>query len=163
VCTVLRTVVLGFFFSCWSLEFPSDNCIRHVPMWVHYHAQGLRLETFQNVYVRCGGRTPELYSIGYVQMGLSIVLYKRSFLFVECFDLRPSNQCILVRVIPSCFHLTKMCLCQVSLLSRCSPRYSLELYHSKLLVSRLSVFHNKVPKNIKQTGNNKFEKELKNL
>jgi hypothetical protein len=47
----------------------------------------------------------------------------RSLLLVESFDLRPSNQYILVRVIPSCFHFAKMCLCQVSLLSRCSPRY----------------------------------------
>jgi hypothetical protein len=35
----------------------------------------------------------------------------------------PNNQYILVRPIPSCFHLVKMCLCQASLLSRCSPRY----------------------------------------
>jgi hypothetical protein len=28
-----------------------------------------------------------------------------------------------VRVIPSCFRFAEMCLCQVSLLSRCSPRY----------------------------------------
>jgi hypothetical protein len=42
----------------------------------------------------------------------------RSLLLVESFDLCPSNQYILVRVIPSCFRL-----CQVSLLSRCSPRY----------------------------------------
>jgi hypothetical protein len=41
----------------------------------------------------------------------------------KSFDLRPSNQYSLVRVIPSCFHFAKMCLCQVSLLSRCSPRY----------------------------------------
>jgi hypothetical protein len=45
----------------------------------------------------------------------------RSLLLVESFDLRPSNQYILVRVIPSCFPSAKMCLCQVSLLSRCSP------------------------------------------
>jgi hypothetical protein len=37
-------------------------------------------------------------------------------------DSRPSNQYILVRVIPSCFRFAKMCLCQVRLLSRCSPR-----------------------------------------
>jgi hypothetical protein len=41
----------------------------------------------------------------------------RSLLLVESFDY------ILVRVIPSCFRFEKMCLCQVSLLSRCSPRY----------------------------------------
>jgi hypothetical protein len=49
----------------------------------------------------------------------------RSLLLAQSFDLRPSNQCILVRVIPSCFHFAKMCLCQVSLLSRHSPRYGL--------------------------------------
>jgi hypothetical protein len=51
-----------------------------------------------------------------------------SLLFIESFDLRPSNQYILVRAIPSCFCLVKMCLCQVSLLSRCSPRYILDLF-----------------------------------
>jgi hypothetical protein len=47
----------------------------------------------------------------------------RSLLLVESFVLRPSNQYVSVRVIPSCFRFAKMCLCQVSLLSRCSPRY----------------------------------------
>jgi hypothetical protein len=41
----------------------------------------------------------------------------RSLLLVESFDLRPSNQYIFVTVIP----FAKMCLCQVSLLSVCSP------------------------------------------
>jgi hypothetical protein len=47
----------------------------------------------------------------------------RSLLLVESFDFRPSNHYSLVRVIPSCFHFAKICLCQVSLLSRYSPRY----------------------------------------
>jgi hypothetical protein len=34
----------------------------------------------------------------------------RNLLFVESFNLRPSNQYILVRVIPSYFRLVKMCL-----------------------------------------------------
>jgi hypothetical protein len=42
---VLRTVALHFFFNCCYLEIPSDNRIRHVPRRVHYHAQGLQLET----------------------------------------------------------------------------------------------------------------------
>jgi hypothetical protein len=61
-----------------------------------------------------------LYSVS--EVGLSIVLYMRSLLLVESFDLRPSNQYILVRVNSSSLRLAKMCLCQVSLLSRCSPR-----------------------------------------
>jgi hypothetical protein len=47
----------------------------------------------------------------------------RSLLLVESFDFRLSNQYVLVRVIPSCFRFAKMCLCQVSLLLRCSPGY----------------------------------------
>jgi hypothetical protein len=38
---------------------------------------------------------------------LSIVLYMRSLLLVESFDLRPSNQYILVRVIPSWFRFAR--------------------------------------------------------
>jgi hypothetical protein len=45
-----------------------------------------------------------------VQIGVSFYI---CFLLVESLDLLLSNQCILVRVIPS-FCFTKMCLCQVS-------------------------------------------------
>jgi hypothetical protein len=62
--TVSRAEAAGFFFNCWYLEIPSDNHIQHVPKCVHYHAQGLRLEMFQNFYVGSGSRTPELYSVG---------------------------------------------------------------------------------------------------
>jgi hypothetical protein len=103
--TVLRAVVADFFFNCWYFEIPSDKHIWHIPRCIHYHAQGLRLETFQNFYVGSGSRTPELYSE--VQIGLSIVLYMRSMLLVESFDLHWGNQYILVRLIPSCFHFTK--------------------------------------------------------
>jgi hypothetical protein len=65
---------------------------------------------------------PQSY-IPQVQIGLSIVLYMRSSLLVESFNFHLSNQYNLVRVIPSCFRFAKMCLCQLSLLSRCSPRY----------------------------------------
>jgi hypothetical protein len=61
--TVLRVVVADFFFNCWYLENTSDDRIRHVPRCVHYHAQGLRLEIFQNFYVGIGSRTPELYTV----------------------------------------------------------------------------------------------------
>jgi hypothetical protein len=58
-----------------------------------------------------------------VQIGFSIVLYMSSLFLVESCDLCPSNQYILVRVIPSCFHFAKICLCQVSLLSGRSLRF----------------------------------------
>jgi hypothetical protein len=44
----------------------------------------------------------------------------RSLFLVKSCDLHPSSQYILVRVIPSCFYFARMCLCQVSLPSRCS-------------------------------------------
>jgi hypothetical protein len=45
--------------------------------------------------------------IQYIQIGLNIILM-RILLLVESFDLLPSNQYILVRVIPSCFRFPKM-------------------------------------------------------
>jgi hypothetical protein len=56
---------------------------------------------------------------------LGIFLYNKILLLVESFDLRPSNQYILVRVSPSCFRFAKMRLYQVSFLSWFSPRYSI--------------------------------------
>jgi hypothetical protein len=58
-----------------------------------------------------------------VQIGLSIALYIGILLLVESLDFRPSSECILVTVIPSCFRFVNMCLQQVSLLSRCNQRY----------------------------------------
>jgi hypothetical protein len=52
-----------------------------------------------------------------------MVLYRSSLLLNESCDFCPSNQYILVRVTPRCFRLVKMWCCQVSFLSRCSPRY----------------------------------------
>jgi hypothetical protein len=43
--TVSRAVAADFFFSCRYLEIPSDNRIRHIPRFIHYHAQGFGLET----------------------------------------------------------------------------------------------------------------------
>jgi hypothetical protein len=65
-----------------------------------------------------------------VQIGLSIILYMRSLLLVESFELRLSNQYILVRMITSCLHFAKMCFCQVSVLSRCSLRYLISSWRS---------------------------------
>jgi hypothetical protein len=62
--------------------------------------------------------------ISQVQIGLSIILYMRSLLPIESFDLHPSIKFILVRVIPSCFRFAKMCLCQVSLQSSKLVSYS---------------------------------------
>jgi hypothetical protein len=38
--TILRAVVVDFFFNCWYLDILLDNLIRHVPRFVHYRAQG---------------------------------------------------------------------------------------------------------------------------
>jgi hypothetical protein len=44
----------------------------------------------------------------------------KTLLLVESFDLWPSSQYILVRVMTGCFHFVKISLCQVSLLLRSS-------------------------------------------
>jgi hypothetical protein len=59
----MRAVPADFLFNCWYLEIPSDNRIRNIPRCVQYHVQGFQLETFHNVYVGSGSRTPELYSV----------------------------------------------------------------------------------------------------
>jgi hypothetical protein len=43
-----------------------------------------------------------------VQIGLSVALYMRILLLEESFDFRPSSQCILVVVIPSCFRFVNV-------------------------------------------------------
>jgi hypothetical protein len=48
--TILRAVASDFFFICWYLEIPSDNCIRHI-------------QRFKNFYIGSGSRTPDLYSV----------------------------------------------------------------------------------------------------
>jgi hypothetical protein len=73
---VLRAVAADFFSNCWCLEIPSDNRIRHVPRCIYYHAQGLRLETFQNVYVGSGSRTPELHSVAPDWFGYCFIYVK---------------------------------------------------------------------------------------
>jgi hypothetical protein len=108
--TVLRAVAVKFFFNCWYLEVLLNNHIRHVPRRVHYHAQGLQLKMIQNLYVGSRSRVPELYPISpdWSEYGF------RDEKFVACCE---------VWLLPSCFCFAKMCLCQVSLLSRCSRRY----------------------------------------
>jgi hypothetical protein len=105
--TVLRAVVEDFFFNCLCMNIPSDNCIQHIQRCVHYHVQSFQLKAFKDFYV------------GSPYWCQYCFIYEK---FNACgeFDLCPSNQHILVRVIPSYFHFAKMCFCQVSLLSRCA-------------------------------------------
>jgi hypothetical protein len=49
--TVGRAVTADFVFDCRAAEVPSDELIRDVPGSVHYHAQDLRMESFQNFNV----------------------------------------------------------------------------------------------------------------
>jgi hypothetical protein len=95
--TEALVVMADFVFNSWALEILPYNHIRHI--WcVPYHGQSLRLEAFRYFYVERGCGSAELYSVG--------PDWFEEFVFIESFDLR-----------------MKMCLCQVSLLSRCSSRY----------------------------------------
>jgi hypothetical protein len=61
---VMVAVTADFLFSRWDLEILPYYRIRHIPWWVCYHVQSLRLETFQYFYVGRGCGSPELYSVG---------------------------------------------------------------------------------------------------
>jgi hypothetical protein len=62
--TIVRAVTADFFCDCWAVKIPSDERVGDVPGSVHNHAQGLRLESFQNFNVGGGSSAPQLYTIG---------------------------------------------------------------------------------------------------
>jgi hypothetical protein len=62
--TIGRAEAADFVFDCRAVEIPSDECIKDIPGGVHYHAQGLRLESFQDFNVGGRSHAPELYTIG---------------------------------------------------------------------------------------------------
>jgi hypothetical protein len=118
--TISEVVTADFFFNCWYFEIPSDK-----PFLAHTKVRSLpcaRLSIGNVLEFLCWKWKPYLRVV-FRKARLIFVLYMRSLLLVESFNFRPSNQYILVRVIPSCLRFAKVCLCQVSLLSRCSPRY----------------------------------------
>jgi hypothetical protein len=45
------------------VEIPSDECIRDIPKGVYYHAQGLRLEPFEDFNVGGGSRAPKFFAV----------------------------------------------------------------------------------------------------
>jgi hypothetical protein len=61
---VMVAVMADFVFNHWDLEILPYYHIWHIPWRVRYHAQSLRLETFEYFYVGGGCGSPELYSIG---------------------------------------------------------------------------------------------------
>jgi hypothetical protein len=55
--TIRRAEAANFVFDCSAVEVPSDECVRDIPGGVHNHAQGLRLESFQDFNVGGGSDT----------------------------------------------------------------------------------------------------------
>jgi hypothetical protein len=53
--TIVRAVAADFFFDCGDVEIPANESIRDIPWGVHNHAQGLRLESFEDFNVGGGG------------------------------------------------------------------------------------------------------------
>jgi hypothetical protein len=110
VCTeasiVLTAVAADFFFNCWCSEIRLDNHIQHEQRCVQYHVQTLKLEAFYDLYVGSGRRTPEFYSIS-PDWFVYCFIYEK-LLLTESFDLNPSNQYILVRVIHRSFLFEKI-------------------------------------------------------
>jgi hypothetical protein len=62
--TIVRAEAADFFCDCWAVKIPSDERVGDVPGSIHYHAQDLRLESFQDFNVGGGSSAPELYAIG---------------------------------------------------------------------------------------------------
>jgi hypothetical protein len=62
--TIVRAEAADFFCDCGTVKIPSDERVGDVPRSVHYHAQGLGLESFQDFDVGGGSSAPELYTIG---------------------------------------------------------------------------------------------------
>jgi hypothetical protein len=62
--TVVRAEAADFFCDCWAVKIPWDKRVGDVTGSVHYHAQGLGLQSFQDFDVGGGSSAPELYTIG---------------------------------------------------------------------------------------------------
>jgi hypothetical protein len=62
--TIVRADAADLFCNCWAVKIPSDGRVGVVPGSVHYRAQGLGLESFQDFDVGGGSSAPELYTIG---------------------------------------------------------------------------------------------------
>jgi hypothetical protein len=62
--TIVRAEAADFFCDCWAVKIPLDERVGDVPGSVHYHAQGLGLESFQDFNVGGGSSAPQLYTIG---------------------------------------------------------------------------------------------------
>jgi hypothetical protein len=62
--TIVRAVTTDFFFDCRAVKVPSDERVGDAPGSVHYHTQGLGLESFHDFDVGGGSSAPELYTIG---------------------------------------------------------------------------------------------------
>jgi hypothetical protein len=57
--TTVRAEAADFFCDCWAVKMPSDERVGDVPRSVHYHAQGIGLEYFQDFDVGGGSSAPE--------------------------------------------------------------------------------------------------------
>jgi hypothetical protein len=56
--TIVRAVTADFFCDCWAVKIPSDERVGNIPGSVHYHVQGLRLESFHDFDVGGGSSAP---------------------------------------------------------------------------------------------------------
>jgi hypothetical protein len=57
---VVGAVAAYCFLNWWNWKVSQDKSVWHIPWCIHYHAQGFRLEAFQDLDVGCGSRAPEM-------------------------------------------------------------------------------------------------------
>jgi hypothetical protein len=61
--TIVKAEAADFFRNCGAVKIPSDERVGDVPGSVHYNAQGLGLESFQDFDVGGGSSAPDLYTV----------------------------------------------------------------------------------------------------
>jgi hypothetical protein len=62
--TIVRAEAADIFCDYRTVKIPLDERVGDVPGSVHYHAQGLGLQSFQDFDVGGGSSAAELYTIG---------------------------------------------------------------------------------------------------
>jgi hypothetical protein len=81
---IFGTAVADLFFNRWDLEVLLDCLLRYIPRCIRNYSRSLWVEAFENFNVRLRCGAPELYAVN--PDGFE-------------YRLRPSNQCIFMRVV----------------------------------------------------------------
>jgi hypothetical protein len=104
---------------CKKIDSPYHKCKYMTLIVPRYEKVMLCMSRILRTFISTGLYSTNFFTfLLFPNIGHNVV-----YMLQQNFDWCLSNRYIWVREIPSCFRFTKMFLCQVSVLSRCSPRY----------------------------------------